>query len=222
MDQIKPPRSLVDQTHDILLDAICSGEFAPGQRLNQDELAARLNVSRQPVNSALSVLKANGFVQDTGRRGVVVSQFTADQFESVYEFRMGIEPFAIRLAHRRKPLDAPRQAAGMLRRGWKLAQSDDPAAQVRVDMAFHEMIYGWTGNPAIVSTMRMHWHHIRRAMSMVVRESVAARTSWEEHERIIDAMMQDQPDAAVLEMQNHIARAQAKTVEKLAASAAEG
>ncbi|MFC6636615.1 GntR family transcriptional regulator [Sulfitobacter sediminilitoris] len=69
MDAIKPPKTLSEQTHDILLNAICSGEFEPGQRLNQDEIAARLQVSRQPVNSAISVLKASGFVEDTGRRG---------------------------------------------------------------------------------------------------------------------------------------------------------
>ena len=71
MDTIGPKKSLVDQTYEILLDAICTGELVPGERLTQDQIAARLNVSRQPVNSAISILKANHFVEDTGRRGVV-------------------------------------------------------------------------------------------------------------------------------------------------------
>ena len=45
MDPINPSKTLVEQTYDTLLDAICAGEFQPGERLNQDEIAARLNCS---------------------------------------------------------------------------------------------------------------------------------------------------------------------------------
>jgi DNA-binding GntR family transcriptional regulator len=62
-------RSLTDRTYDAILDAICGGELAAGARINQDELAARLNVSRQPIVQALALLKVQGFVRETGRRG---------------------------------------------------------------------------------------------------------------------------------------------------------
>ena len=79
MDEISPPqKSLTEQTYDILLNAICTGELGPGERINQDAIAGRLKVSRQPVNSAISILKANGFVEDTGKRGVVVAQISLD------------------------------------------------------------------------------------------------------------------------------------------------
>ena len=80
MDEIALPKSLTEQTYDILLNAICAGEFDSGERLNQDDIAGRLKVSRQPVNSAISILKANGFVEGTGKRGVVVAQISVDQF----------------------------------------------------------------------------------------------------------------------------------------------
>lgn len=211
MHTIEQPKSLVEQTHDILLNAICAGEFEPGARLNQDEIAARLKISRQPVNSAISVLKANGFVEDTGRRGVVVSRITADQFLSIYEFRSAVEPFAVRLAHDRKPADAALQADAMLKRGWKAAKSRDPQLQITVDFEFHEMIYAWAGNATIAATMRTNWHHIRRSMGVVVRGGVAAETSWEEHTKIIDALMHGDIDAAERAMKGHIERAQAKT-----------
>lgn len=215
MKPVRQPKSLTEQTHDILLEAICSGELAPGERLNQDEIAARLKVSRQPVNSAISVLKANGFVEDTGRRGVVVSEITATQFAAIYEFRAGMEPFAIRLAIERKPATAAQEARDMLKRGWKAVEAEDATQKVRADAAFHEMIYGWTGNPIILSTMQMHWQHMRRSIGLVIQKGVAAHTSWEEHERIIDAMMRGDVDGAVAEMQDHIARAQLITTERL-------
>ena len=67
--------SLYEQVYASLLEAICGGSLRPGDRINQDELAARLNVSRQPVTQALTVLRSQDFVQDTGRRGLVVTPF---------------------------------------------------------------------------------------------------------------------------------------------------
>lgn len=212
MHPIEQPKSLVEQTHDILLDAICSGEFEPGARLNQDEIAARLKVSRQPVNSAISVLKANGFVEDTGRRGVIVTRISPDQFLSIYEFRSALEPLAIRLAHERKPPDAEEQAKAMLKRGWDAAHAQDTRAQIEADVAFHEMIYAWAGNATIAASMRTNWHHIRRSMGVVIRGGVAVKTSWEEHSRIIEALMQSDIDRAEQEMKLHIESARTKSV----------
>lgn len=211
MDVIEQPKSLAEQTHDILLNAISSGELAPGERLNQDLIAARLSVSRQPVNSAISVLKSNGFVEDTGRRGVVVSQISLDQFVSLYEFRLAIEPFAVRLAHERKPHDAHQESQDMLKRGWRAVRSQDPVSQIEIDFEFHQMIYDWAGNATIADTMRMHWHHIRRAMGVVLRQGVPSQNSWEEHERIIDALMGGDVERAEEETRRHMKNALAKT-----------
>jgi DNA-binding GntR family transcriptional regulator len=49
---------LTEQVYQRLLNAICDREFAPGARLTQEELAAALGVSRQPVLPALRLLKA--------------------------------------------------------------------------------------------------------------------------------------------------------------------
>jgi DNA-binding GntR family transcriptional regulator len=215
MQKIEQSKSLTEQTHDILLNAICSGEFEPGERLNQDEIAARLNVSRQPVNSAISMLKANGFVQDTGRRGVVVSQISPEQFQSIYEFRSAVEPFAIRLAHERKPADAEPRAQAMLKRGWDAVQTKDPQAKIDADFEFHEMIYSWAGNDTLQNTMRTNWHHIRRSMAVVVRGTVSAETSWAEHAKIIEALMQGDVDCAEEAMRSHISRAMVKTISTL-------
>lgn len=212
MDTIKQQKSLTEQTYSILLDAICSGEMEPGRRLNQDEIAASLSVSRQPVNNAISVLKANGFVQDTGRRGVVVSHISVDQFLSIYEFRSAIEPFAVRLAHERKPPEAATQAADIMKRGFAAAKLDNARAQIDIDFEFHAMLYKWAGNPTIANTMHVNWHHIRRSMGAVVRRGVIAQTSWDEHAQIIEALLNEDVVTAEAAMTHHIESAQNKTL----------
>ena len=68
---------LTEQVYQRLLHAICDGELAPGARLTQEELAATLGVSRQPVLQALRLLKKDGFVSDAGRRGLRVAPLEA-------------------------------------------------------------------------------------------------------------------------------------------------
>ena len=95
---LEPRKTLVEQTYDALVDAICIGALAPGERLTEDALAARLNVSRQPVNAALAMLRANHLVEATGRRGVVVSRIDPVLYRNIYDFRSVVEPLAVELA----------------------------------------------------------------------------------------------------------------------------
>jgi len=49
MDAIAASPSMVEQAYRTILDAICAGRLAPGERLTQESVAAKLSVSRQPV-----------------------------------------------------------------------------------------------------------------------------------------------------------------------------
>jgi DNA-binding GntR family transcriptional regulator len=49
MQRLTVQPQLVDRAYGAILDEICTGRLAPGQRVVQDELAERLAVSRQPV-----------------------------------------------------------------------------------------------------------------------------------------------------------------------------
>ena len=90
--------SLYEQIYSSISEAICGGVLHPGDRINQDELAARLNVSHQPVTQALTVLRSQDFVQDAGRRGLVVAPLRKAFFDSLYELRESLDPMAAKLA----------------------------------------------------------------------------------------------------------------------------
>src|ERR1700745_3388482 len=89
---------LADRVYQAILDAICDGEFAPGQRLTQDELARRPAGSRQPVLQALALLRKQGLVRDTGRRGVVVGDLDPEFISHLYEVRSALDGAACRAA----------------------------------------------------------------------------------------------------------------------------
>ena len=66
-------RPLHEETVDRLRDLIVQGELAPGSRLNERVLTARLGVSRTPLREAIKLLATEGLVDLLPNRGAVVA-----------------------------------------------------------------------------------------------------------------------------------------------------
>lgn len=175
---------LTEQVYKRLLGAICGGELAPGTRLRQEDLAASLSVSRQPVLQALHLLKRDGIVIESGRRGLAVAPLQPALIGQIYQVRAALDGLAAReAATRRAKLDR-----SIIERGREAARSGRVAAMIEVDAAFHHLVYGAAGNPLIAESARPHWHHIQRAMGVTVQVAAARERVWDEHQAILDAI----------------------------------
>ncbi|ABN78739.1 GntR family transcriptional regulator [Cereibacter sphaeroides] len=212
MEALRPSKTLVEQAYDALLEAICTGDIKAGDRLNQDELALRLNVSRQPINSAIAMLKAQRFVQDTGKRGVIVAPIDQNLFDSIYQFRTAIEPLAVELAVTRMTNEAITIGRDIIARGKSCVQSGDHAAALRADMDFHGLIYRLSGNLIIADTMTLNWRHLQRAMSEVLSVPGTTLRVWKEHDQIFNAMVRGDGDSAAGLMKAHMENAAPRKV----------
>src|SRR5215218_10445562 len=71
--------------------AIMTRELKPGERVRQEELAERLNVSRVPVREALKVLEAEGQVTYQAHRGYTVVALSLEELEEIYLARRLLE-----------------------------------------------------------------------------------------------------------------------------------
>jgi DNA-binding GntR family transcriptional regulator len=60
----------------VLREQIITGELKMGSKLNEREIAERLQVSRIPVREALPILESEGFISSQPRRGAVVHVLT--------------------------------------------------------------------------------------------------------------------------------------------------
>jgi DNA-binding GntR family transcriptional regulator len=204
VESLAIPKKLVDQAYAAMLDAICNGTLKPGERLTQDSVAQRLNVSRQPVHNALLLLRAQGFVRDVGRRGLAVAPLDAKLFDAIYQFRSAVEPLAVRLAITRLDREAKERGRALIAHGRAVAGKRDARRLVEADMAFHSFLYELSDNSLILETMRLNWHHLRRAMGEVLRHPGLARRVWKEHEKIFESMLAGNADEAALLMRDHI------------------
>lgn len=74
---------------------ILSGDLKPNEKVDQDELATRLALSRLPVRQALERLSEQGFVEVRPHRGAVVSPLSARDMKDLYAIRAKLEDWAL-------------------------------------------------------------------------------------------------------------------------------
>ena len=204
MESLKPQKTLVERTYDAILAAICDGSLAPGERLTQTDLAERLSVSRQPVISALAVLRRQGFITDLPGRGVAVAAVDADRIKAIYQVRAGIEPLAVKLATRRLSPSLHKRGGTIVARGRKAVAGGNFNAAVHADIAFHLFLYEASGNPLIAEIMEPHMQHLQRAMAEILRRPDLIEEVWREHAGILDAMADGDAGRAADRAHDHI------------------
>jgi DNA-binding GntR family transcriptional regulator len=217
MPPLAPKADLTMQTLDAIRAAILSGDLAPGTPLAQEELAARLGVSRQPISHALVLLKREGLVVERGRKGQMVAPIDAGRLLGLYQVRSALDRLAAQLAARRVAAGEARPARleALIDDGKAAVAGDNIAALVEADVAFHTALYDLSGNPEIEITANVFWPHMRRSMRVVLEDQAAWNSIWREHAAIAEAVRRgDEDEAGALAFQ-HADRAGETTYRRL-------
>lgn len=209
MEAIAHQKALPERVYDRIVDGICNGALRPGERLTQEGIARRLEVSRLPVGQALRRLRAEGFVCPAGRRGLKVAPLEPRFVRELYEFRAGIDQISAGLAARRHGPELHQRGRAILERGWRATGASDIPALIDADMAFHQLIYEAAGNGMILDTMASHWNHTRRVMQSILRDDRNQARVWYDHKAILDAVCNGDTAAAERVARAHAERAAA-------------
>jgi DNA-binding GntR family transcriptional regulator len=218
---LRSPEKLVDRCYDILLGAICDGELPAGARVTQESLAESLAVSRQPISHALVLLKQQGFLRDAPGRGLEVAPVDPEHLQSVFEVRAALDSLAAASAAGRAARagnDVRRNLKamdGVLAEGKAAARESDFQALVRLDMAFHELLAGMSGNPVLLDITRQQWAHVRRGIAVALQDRAFHLRCWEEHAAIASAIRAGEADAAERLARDHCELAGAETRHRL-------
>jgi len=77
---------------------IIKGEYEPGQKLKEEEIALRLGISRPPIREAFKALETEGLVVRKPRRGVFVTEMTAKDVWEAYTLKAALYEMATEIA----------------------------------------------------------------------------------------------------------------------------
>ena len=188
--------SRTDQVFEAIVDDICTGRLTPGTPLRQEQLAERFNVSRQPIQQALLLLRNQGLVREFGRRGLEVAPLEPAFVSHLYELRAVLDGQSARLAAARRT-DAWLQHADEVVAAGNQALADRAFAQmIRGDVEFHRTVVEASGNPLLIESAGVMWRNVQRVMGEVLLQGGAPAWVWEDHAAILEAIRDRDGDAA--------------------------
>jgi DNA-binding GntR family transcriptional regulator len=192
---------------DELRAAIIGGAYAQGERLVEEEVAARFDVSRNPIREALRTLSTEGFVVIEPRRGARVATMDGVRARELFELRAPLEGLVAGLAAQRR---SPAQVARLreiVAAGRRAAVEERLHDLPLLNTEFHEALAEAAGNELLRTTLGR--------LSDIIRWIYAARISrrstmsWGEHAAIVDAVADGDVRRARRCGEQHIAAAAA-------------
>jgi DNA-binding GntR family transcriptional regulator len=220
MRALTPQPTLVDQVYDAILSEIAAGKFGDEGRLIQEELAESLGVSRQPVQQALLLLRTQGLLRDAPGRGLMVAPLDLEYVRNLYEIRGVVDGLASAKAAERGRDAAKREGPAFIERGRAAVASRSIARMITADMDFHFFLYGLSANPLVADVSTPHWSYLRRVMGEVLLHGETPGEIWDQHQRILDAVVAGDAAAAEKRARQHIAHASAALGKRMPAPAA--
>lgn len=188
---------------DEIENAIVTGGFAPGARLDEVSLASRFGVSRTPIREALQQLASAGLVEVRPRRGAFVAMPGPERLYEMFEVMAEIEAMCGRLAARRAtpqtlaPIVAAHAAC--------LAVVDEPNAYYERNEVFHQAIYRAAGNAFLEEQALGLQKRLRPYRRLQLHVRNRPRASFAEHQAIVDAIQKGDQQATAEILRAHVA-----------------
>lgn len=134
---------------------ILRADLAPGDSLQQDEIARRLGISSTPVREAFAILEAQGLVERRPHRGVVVAFRDSSELSDVYELRAFVEPQAFRRATKRFGPDMITELRASIEEAELYLAGGDLQACRRANSRFHDVIIRASGSGVFSEVARL-------------------------------------------------------------------
>ncbi len=196
--------SLSQDAYEAIKYRIISLQLAPGSVIDEAALRADLELGRTPIREALQRLSMEKLVTIIPRRGTFVTDIRITDLQRLFEARLCLETFAVRLACQRGTskhwTEMEKALAG-------LPEAEDGANNavlIAIDEACHDIIYDASDNTFLQDTLIALYALSLRLWYFSLAQVGGMRTAILEHERILVALQARDADLAAQLMEQHI------------------
>lgn len=202
-------KTLSGLTTKALREAIVTGQIAPGEKLNEPKLAEQFKVSRGPLREAIRRLVAMRLVRHVPHVGATVVTLDLDDIVELYEVREVLEGKAAGLAAVNMSADQIEGLHKLLQVHREHYESNaGEYMQAEGDFDFHYQIINGSGNALLTRQLCDELYHlIRMFRYQTSRFKARSNRALIEHEQLVYAIEQRDPQMAEMLMRRHIARA---------------
>jgi len=201
LKRVAVPTSRTELVAEMLRASILSSGLPAGSRLDLDEIASQIGVSRMPVREAVKRLEAEGLVTIFPHRGIEVARLDPAEIEEIFDLRIVLETHAVARAVGRlssKDLDDIEAV---------LERMDKPGlarpAWMDLNQRFHHAIYAACGSPRLLELI----DKLRVNVERYVRAYLELRGSehpQRQHHQLFDACRARDVAAAQTILSEHL------------------
>lgn len=199
--------SRAENIYEVIKEGILRGVWKPGDKINDQELAEQLGVSRISVREALSKFIENQIIEQRYWKGYQLRCLSWNEIEGILDVRMALETLSIERVTGRITPELLAELDQAIRRSVIDMEADDRESFRESDFLFHEILYRESGNPWIsrlLGNLRILIEIIRQ-MSQVDHFREVARSSISEHQAVLECLRSGAKDEAVEMLRKHIA-----------------
>jgi phosphonate utilization transcriptional regulator len=183
---------------------ILAGRLKPGDKLNEEDIAGQLDVSRGPVREAFRALESAGLVRLEKNRGVFVREISLAEADEIYEVRAGLDELIGRLAADRVQPGDVAELRELLKKMQQAGRARDVEAYYPLNVRFHDRLAELAGNRTLLATYRrlVNELHLYRRETLA-RGADSFPISTREHAAIVDAISRKDADRAARLLYEH-------------------
>lgn len=196
--------SLTEKVYQNLRSDILSGTFRDREELRETALAKTYGVSRTPVREAIRQLALEGLVDTIPNRGAYVHNIHGKDVKDVYAIRSLLEGLAARWAVENitdEQIEAMEEVLYMS----EYYRKKELWEQVYVcDNKFHDLMYAASGSHLLEHMLRTFHEYVQQVRKSVLQDEKRAKSSFEEHAAILEAIKSRKADEAADLAKQHI------------------
>ncbi len=188
-----------------LRENIRDGVYDPGGRVTEQEVAARLGVSRTPVREAMRRLESEGLLIQLPWRGVVVAELDQAQVLELYAMREVLEGTAARFAAQHADQSEINRLFDLLSRQEHAGGNAVLAASI--NRSLHDAIYAAARNRYLLSTLNALGNALALLKGTTYSQPGRTAEGLQEHRTLVDAIAARDGILAETAARDHIVKA---------------
>jgi DNA-binding GntR family transcriptional regulator len=194
---------LSDKAYELIRHKIITLEMPPLSAIDESVLMAKLEIGRTPIREALQRLASEDLVSIAPRRGIFVADISITDLQEIFELRMVLEGFCVRLAAERATVP---QIAGLgaVIRELDAVPDEDTQALLAIDERFHTLLCQAAGNQFLADSLEHLQALSFRIFYLVLNRLGSVRWTVEQHREIVEVLQAQDGARAEALLQQHI------------------
>lgn len=181
-------QNLHEATFQTLKSLLVEGKISPGSKLNERELAERLNVSRTPIREAIRRLAADGLVELIANRGAIAVQLSIDDVIHTFDVIAELEGYSGELAAKNISDSTLSELEALQYEMMASYARRDLSSYYKLNLRIHRLINQAANNPVLATLFSQVNSRIEALRFRSNQDGVKWEKAVEEHQEMLDAL----------------------------------